>query len=42
MRRERTLLIQEALPYVNLHNGTLKRADLSTPSMEQIKIVRER
>ena len=42
MRRERTLLIQDALPEINLHNGTLKRADLSTPSMEQIKIVRER
>lgn len=42
MRRERTLLIQDALPEINLHNGTLKRADLSTPSMEQIRIVRGR
>ena len=42
MRQERTLIIQDALPEINLHNGTLKRADLSTPSMEQIRIVRGR
>ena len=42
MRRERTLIIQDALPELNLYNGTLKRADLSIPSMEQIRIVRGR
>ena len=42
MRQERTLIIQDVLPEINLHNGTLKRADLSTPSMEQIRIVRGR
>lgn len=42
MRQERTLIIQDALPEISLHNGTLKRADLSTPSMEQIRIVRGR